>query len=680
MGYSSEYPIFFSLMKPYLPLLLAFATLASSARVDDPRLRIISAHSHSRASRAEISFYPVVVQLCDGVTRSDIESSGAIVWAQREDMAVCSLPADRLDALLDAGLFLRVESARPAGQNLDVARDFSHASSVLTPEPSRAAYTGAGVIVGFSDTGFDPHHSAFEGRVRSIAHFSETTGEAFYALTPEEIAAWTTDDAEAYHGTHVAGILCGNPHATRWRGIAPGADIVATTSRVTDAGVLAGVEHILAHAAAAGRRAVINISIGSTTGPRDGSTLFCRYLDLCAQDTPIVLSAGNDGYIPMHFPADFAQPQAIASTVVAPQFADDYMKVANYIDAWSADGSPFALRFRVYDQNTTEFVYTGDWLSPEPDGDIIEIPFDESPGLAACFTGSIVMAAETAPANARFHTEVLCDFGCTEKSNLGPWARYYLVMDVSAEPGTHVDCFSSGGSFRNVGIRDVRPGDSDLSISDMACGHNTFSVGSLNSRVEIPLLDGSTAVWTYMGAQDAVSDFSSYGVLPDGRRMPELYAPGGAVISAVSSHYLKNKPEALASVSYRDGSDYYMAECGTSMSSPHVAGIFATWLEADPTLTVAELHDIASQVSTTAGCIDALAGLDLVLRRAGTISAQQGQPQVFRQGHTLRVIYTAHHDVRIYDLLGRRVLPASLPSTPVIVHIDTPHGTYTYKL
>ena len=75
----------------------------------------------------------------------------------------------------------------------------------------------------------------------------------------------------------------------------------------------------------------------------------------------------------------------------------------------------------------------------------------------------------------------------------------------------------------------------------------------------------------------------------------------------------------------------YSAESGTSMAAPTVTGTIALWLEADPTLTPAELKDIICRSARTDsfteakpdqfgnGKIDAKRGLELVLLRGTAI-------------------------------------------------------------
>jgi serine protease AprX len=68
-----------------------------------------------------------------------------------------------------------------------------------------------------------------------------------------------------------------------------------------------------------------------------------------------------------------------------------------------------------------------------------------------------------------------------------------------------------------------------------------------------------------------VSYFSSKGPTSDGRRKPEVLAPGEKIISCSSAQ--KDLPQELAGLKF-----FYIEDTGTSMAAPHVSGIVAAFL------------------------------------------------------------------------------------------------------
>jgi subtilisin family serine protease len=71
-----------------------------------------------------------------------------------------------------------------------------------------------------------------------------------------------------------------------------------------------------------------------------------------------------------------------------------------------------------------------------------------------------------------------------------------------------------------------------------------------------------------------VSYFSSKGPTSDGRRKPEVVAPGEKIISAASSQRTTN-----ATLPGLNGAHFdYIEDTGTSMAAPHVSGVLAAFL------------------------------------------------------------------------------------------------------
>lgn len=141
-------------------------------------------------------------------------------------------------------------------------------------------YTGAGVGIAVLDTGIDPEHVDFAGRIAGMADF---TGEGVVDLNG--------------HGTHVAGIACGDGRADNgaYRGVAPGADLYV--AKVLDRSGAAYMSDVMAGIDWAVQQDVhvLNLSL-SGPAPGDGSDALSETCDLVAERGFVVcVAAGNSG-------------------------------------------------------------------------------------------------------------------------------------------------------------------------------------------------------------------------------------------------------------------------------------------------------------------------------------------------------------------------------------------------
>lgn len=710
-----------STMKLAIALLVAalglgsWPTASASEPMLDPMARIAR---HSRAGRhaarpltlgaadtaaadtaatATQTYLPMILKLAPGADAADLAAAGVVVLNRRAELVLACVPTDRLDSIAGLGIVQRASLSRPAHALLDRAAAATGAAAVVDGLAAELPYTGRGVVAGFADIGFDPGHATFGSRVVGLTHIDDTLATVERRLGAADIATYTTDNPRQYHATHVAGILAGSGDGTPYRGAAPGADIFATTSLLYDTGILAGVEDIIDYAHSHGQPAVVNLSLGSAIGPRDGSDLFCQYLDRCAAEVPIVMSSGNDGdsYIGIHH--TFSDEQPTVSVMLSEHIDWTYNYLQGYCDAWSADSRPAELAFAVFDIVDRRIVHRtrhigGDTLA------VIDASTD--PDFARYYAGQIIAAGEVNAENGRYNLLTAFNLASTEQVSGHRWARYYLCVDIHGDPGTHIDFTPDGNSLlldpvggaQNL----VGRGDNSLSISSMACGKNTICVGSATTRDSAPLLDGGTKQWTDYVTDHTVSAFTSYGTAADGRRLPHFCAPGAYVVSAASRYYLAEFPAKMAAVNARGATDgnYFFADCGTSMASPHAAGIFALWLEADPTLAPADLLDIAIATASTdgidpadpragAGIIDAAAGLRYILTHNGLdLPDALARPRARRIDRRLLIDPAGAEilSVGAYDITGRAVDPNDLPAGPVVVRITTQANTYTLKI
>jgi subtilisin family serine protease len=185
----------------------------------------------------------------------------------------------------------------------------------LPTAAARWQLDGAGEVIAVADTGLDQGdavrgmHPDFAGRVRALLALPTDPSWQAIAVARADDAA----DRGSGHGTHVAGLACGNGQASGGRlgGIAPGAELVflAIEQQVDirpGAGVaLASGFHLsgrpldlreLYRAGAAHGATLHNLSWGNAT--RGGYDNDCYETDLYLREDPkavIVCAAGNDG-------------------------------------------------------------------------------------------------------------------------------------------------------------------------------------------------------------------------------------------------------------------------------------------------------------------------------------------------------------------------------------------------
>lgn len=646
-------------MNRFLLILIcvALGVGASRAETFNPAARI-AMQSDTERSRASERYIPMILTVDESF---DAESVGIIVLNSRADMVLALVPESVLSSAPRRAGITRASAAPAARRYLDKAIAVTHVADVhkgLTD--GTLPYDGSGVIVGLSDIGFDPGHATFDGRIAAISNYVETEGIVTGTLTGSAVSSFGTDNPAEYHATHVAGILGGDGDGSPYTGVATGSTIFCSTSQLSDVGILAGVEDIIAYAREQGQPAVINLSVGSTIGPHDGTDAFTRYLDMCAAEVPILLSAGNDGITPVNVSHTFSEAQPAVTAMISDRIDWSYMRLTGYCDMWASDSRAVDITIKVYDADLGSFVYTTAITDEKP---AIDTKTDVA--LAQYFAGRIATASEINPDNDRYNTLMYIDMRATAHRASGPWARYYLCVEMRGQPGSRVDFTADGGGLGLEALGGmsgmVTSGDSHLSISSMACGHNTITVGASATRDTASLLDGSTISWQNQVKAGAMASFSSYGPTFDGRTLPHFSAPGAFIVSAVSSHYVEKYGAANLPLIDQGSTpgNYFIGECGTSMASPHAAGVFALWLQADPTLTPAELLEIATSTAsvngvdladprTGAGQIDAAAGLKAVLDNLGITDIDAdtttGEP-----------IY--------YDLQGR---PTATPTAPGI--------------
>ena len=512
-------------------------------------------------------------------------------------------------------------------------------------------YTGKGVVTGLYDVGLDINHVNFldaagEPRTKAAWTFA-SNGRITSYTTPTQIKNFTTEDDTQTHGTHVLGIMAGSYNgpatyaldvndkaelikqddagsAVPFYGVATDADIAVACGNLADANILAGVQKVVEYAKEKGQPCVVNLSIGSSIGPHDGTDATCKYLAELGKEAIICVAAGNEG----NDNISISVSGKTVKTFVVPTSTS-----TGTVQFWASDDRPFTIRFIGYDRSKSKevFSYT---LDENLEGSSIKQ--SQMQGFRDAFTGSISLSSNIATYNNRYNVSANINV-------VGVSSSISAAFVIEPLEGQTVDGFANLMQFSSQSIAGFTNGNAKNSINNMACGDNIVVVGSFTTAGQWAALlsnNEKAALNAYTAAPTvgAISSFSSYGTTFDGRKLPDLCAPGEGIISSYSQHFVKKYASTVTGLLTGEyaapkgllsrNSPWGLMQ-GTSMACPFVAGVVASWLQADPTLTIAEVREIINKTCVTdlmtasararfgAGKLDALAGIKAVLSQSG---------------------------------------------------------------
>lgn len=611
--------------------------------------------------------------LSQGVTAEDIKAAGFTVTnVIGEDFVMGTGTMDDIISLAKSALVESVELPQLMQPMLDASRtsigmNYVHEGAAPLTQP----YDGTDVICGIYDQGVDPNHLNFltrdlkENRVKALWVYSSSSGVARSYSTPEAIAAVECDSKTDTHGTHTLGCMAGAhntagngtglsgsiPQGTAallnatgsgvtkltrnknpYYGMAPNATLAVACGQLYNNNILAGVDAIVNYANSLGKTPVINLSLGSVSGPHDGTDDFTRKLDELGKKAIILVAAGNDGENNFSISKTLSSSETSFQTLISA--SGNYVTLLEF---YSSDNRQFKVTPMIYDTTTRQvkFSYTftgtgnGYFTTKGYNGtgyihnDAIDQAFSS---LSTVLTGS----ANTGTNN-RYSVSV--SLSANYNSSTNPDKNLVMGFKVEGQPGQRIDIISrvtSGSAeMSSMGIAGFTNGTPDLSVSNLACGKNTICIGAYNVRNRFPAKGG---IYSYTDTTTLkaghVAGFSSYGVLADGRSLPDVCAPGTAIISSYNSYYTNNTEwENGHSASFKWNGRYYIwaAEQGTSMATPIAAGVVATWLQAKPTLTVEDVRTILKETATKDNFVNTG---DPVRWGAGKINAYEGLKRV----------------------------------------------------
>ena len=357
-------------MKLILSLILALICLPASAQnkisptghFQLERFR----KEHVAVSRSgipdSIPTITAIVRLNSGHTPAVLTDNGYNVTADLGDIALVRAAItefEKIAAMPQVKSISFGKKQRMLMKSARTASQVTEAHAGINISGTATSYTGKGVVLGLMDGGLDPNHINFSGRVDRLWHLTYNTytnnvGSTEYNAST--VGGFTTDDEEETHATHVAGIMAGGykgsgtymngstkttgaiPHY----GVAPDATLALSCGELYDPAILQGVSNIIDYAEAIGQPAAINLSLGSNSGPHDGTDDFSTALDRLGERALICVAAGNEGENNMSIEKTFTSSATSVKTLLYynnAYFEGNY----GYLDIWASDSQPLTV-------------------------------------------------------------------------------------------------------------------------------------------------------------------------------------------------------------------------------------------------------------------------------------------------------------------------------------------------
>ena len=659
-----------------------------------------------------IRAFSAIATLNDGAEcpTARLEQMGIKVRYVVGRQAALVIPADKLKALeqMEEICFVRADlmkhlmndRARKDTQ-ADVAGNVTQATAAGLPQ----AYTGKGVVLGIIDDGIDFNHAAFrnaDGSTRiKKAYVYSSSGYVEY--DPEDITLLTSDDTETSHGSHTSATAGGSETGNGMQGVAPEVDLVLCglgpymyTSNINDA-----VQHIFDYAASVNKPVVISCSLGTGIGLHDGSDGTAQLIAELTENgnkpsRAVLVSSGNSASNWQSIVRTLDNTTDELKTVLGAatiSYSPEKTVCYNSIYGFYADNyKEFDIVLKVVNLKTGELSDVGNQVLTL-DGEPADLQIDNFLEKTAT-GGSASFYYLDCVENPVKMKDPDCRLALVVKAKTaGQTIKMYCNNDNNKEP-----CFDapSKEGYYDFASNGYTKGNGDFTANVMACNPAIISVGayiSANRWTNYKNLNYHYPASTLTGKEQVVGeicDFSSYGIDDNGMPIPTLIGPGMGLISAANNwdkNYFKIYNEAddqpgvpddenpdkyfsslISSVEKNGRTNWYLLEQGTSMSTPHAAGIVALWMQANPQLTVNDIIEILREtcrndkfttdtefipshnpVQAGLGKIDAVAGLKKILNITAIETIEAG-------GHreaTPATMYSV--DAPVYNMMGQRV-------------------------
>ena len=394
--------------------------------------------------------------------------------------------------------------------------------------------TGAGVLVGFIDTGIDYTLRAFrteEGESRIEFLYDLAAGGLVYTKAQIDEALASTDPYSVVdfrdstgHGTHVAGIACAGGDIDRENYGAAYRSSIAMVKITGVEGVnfslssqiMRGIKFLIDRGREINQPLVINLSWSTNDGAHNGSSILEQYINTISgvERVTFVIAAGNEGDRAHHAGGELGEEENIQIRVSSGE-------AGVILQLYKPILSDLTLEITNPLGNRTGVI-------PVRQG-YREIPIGND----------IVLLYDTGPKPFNLEGEVIITI--LSRENTVAAGQWNVRLINTGEIGGRYDIWLPISENIRAGTRFLQP-DVYNTLGIPATVENVISVGSYNSMT------------------NSISSFSGRGIYGEGFIKPDIVAPGEGIVSTLPG-----------------GS--FGPKTGTSMAAPHVSGICALLME-----------------------------------------------------------------------------------------------------
>ena len=602
------------------------------------------------------NYVNVFIELNENADLEVLKAKGVKINIELPDIITAQVPVQNIEEIALLPEVKHLEVGTPVRRKMDKARLATNVDKVQAGTNLPAPFKGKNGVIGIIDSGFEYGHINFYDtlgttyRIKRVWDQNITgtppTGFSYGTeyTTQASILAAQFDNKTETHATHVTGIAAGGDKSigSIYYGVAPDADIALVSYNLNDqttdnVSLADGIKYLYGYATSVNEPCVVNMSLGTQIGPHDGTSAFDQVCDaLQGKGRLLVGAAGNEGSDSLHISQNFTPAN---STLKSFFNYYDNTKLTGMSDIWGDTGKTYSIRVVVYNKSTGTEVYS----TPTYDAATTNSQTFNLTSTNGAI-GQIQIFSERNATNAKPNAFVYSAMTSINSGN-------YIGVVLTAQNGTihawadDVDSYFSGNN-----IAGWTSGNSNNSISEVGgTGKQIISVGAYVSKTRFTNIQGATYDLKSETLNN-IADFSSTGPTIDGRTKPDITAPGSVVISSYSSAVISgvNYKNYIVHITSVNGKSYYYGQLqGTSMSTPVVTGILATWLEVKNDLTPDEVRVILQNTAITDSYTGVIPSTGSNIWGFGKIDAWSGIMACLKASQ-LQILQSSNENVLIY--------------------------------